>query len=279
MINTSRSGVVAPLRALPPTTPRTPLLNKFTAEVTQAKWPDAILDALDDFASRLLPVHVLGVGQMPRRTSDWRSIQLGKDVFLHRSAPVEWWNEYAAKAAQGYDPGIMMAKTSLVAYTWTETMQKLEPVGIDRWPYELARKYGIRDALTCCVGQRWLVAYWSNQVLCNLLTHPLRILLIAAAAFAALRFRTSDRGPQTVCRSASHNASGTCRFAVGLIGDGRQRNGQTAWYRPGDCAQPSQEGAKQARRSQPLTRGGGSNPAAAHPLSCDLLAMQRTTAS
>ena len=188
MINTSRSGVVAPLRALPATTPRTPLLNKFTAEVTQAKWPDAILDALDDFASRLLPVHVLGVGQMPRRTSDWRSIQLGKDVFLHRSAPVEWWNEYAAKAAQGYDPGIMMAKTSLVAYTWTETMQKLEPVGIDRWPYELARKYGIRDALTCCVGQRWLVAYWSHQVLCNLLTHPLRILLIAAAAFAALRF-------------------------------------------------------------------------------------------
>jgi LuxR family quorum sensing-dependent transcriptional regulator len=80
-----------------------------------------------------------------------------------------------------------MAKTSLVAYTWTETMQSLEPIGVDRWPFELALKSGIRDALTCCVGQRWLVAYWSRQVLCSLLTHPLRIFLIAAAGFAAMR--------------------------------------------------------------------------------------------
>jgi len=169
------------------TTPPTPLLSKFTVHVARAKTPDDILDALDDFASKLLPINVLGVGRIPKRTSDWRSIQLGIDVFLHPSAPVEWWNEYAAKAAHGYDPGIMMAKCSLVAYTWTETMRMLEPVGVDRWPYELALKYGIRDALTCCVGQRWLVAYWSRQVLCHVLTDPLRLLLIAAAGFAALR--------------------------------------------------------------------------------------------
>src|SRR5262245_13118894 len=183
---TSKSGVVVAFRA-PATTPSTPLLNKFTSHVSRAKTVIAILDGLDEFASRLLPVNVLGVGRMPQRTSDWRSIELGKDVFLHQSAPVGWWNEYATKAAQGYDPGIMMAKTSLVAYTWTETMQALEPIGVDRWPYELALKYGIRDALTCCVGQRWLVAYWSRQVLCNLLTHPVRMLLIAAAGFAAAR--------------------------------------------------------------------------------------------
>ena len=79
------------------------------------KTPDEVLDALDDFASKLLTINVLGAGRMPLLTSDWPSIQLGKDVFLHSSAPVEWWNEYAAMAAQGYDPGIMMAKTSLVA--------------------------------------------------------------------------------------------------------------------------------------------------------------------
>jgi DNA-binding CsgD family transcriptional regulator len=165
----------------------TPLLSKFTSRVSKAKTPSEILDALDDFASRLLPINVLGAGRMPPRTSDWPSIELGKDVFLHASAPVEWWNEYASLAAQGYDPGIMMAKTSLVAYTWTETMQMLEPIGAERWPYELALKYGIRDALTCCVGQRWLVAYWSRQVLTNVLTQPLRLLLIAAAGFAAQR--------------------------------------------------------------------------------------------
>jgi DNA-binding CsgD family transcriptional regulator len=182
-----KGAVSVAYKAVSTTTPPTPLLNKFTAQVTRAKTPEAILDALDDFASKLLPINALGVGRMPQRTSDWRSIQLGKDVFLHSSAPVEWWNEYAAKAAHGYDPGIMMAKTSLVAYTWTETMQMLEPIGIDRWPYELALKYGIRDALTCCVGQRWLVAYWSRQVLTNSMTQPLRMLLIAAAGFAALR--------------------------------------------------------------------------------------------
>jgi DNA-binding CsgD family transcriptional regulator len=203
---THKRGTVVPLKVVPTGTPPTPLLNKFTEDVTRARTPGDVLDGFDDFASKLLPVNVLGVGRMPQRTSDWRSIQLGRDVFLHSSAPVEWWNEYAAKAAHGYDPGIMMAKSSLVAYTWTETMQMLEPIGIDRWPYELARKYGIRDALTCCVGQRWLVAYWSRQVLCNAMTHPLRMLLIAAAGFAALRLeqvigddprRVGDRPPIT----------------------------------------------------------------------------------
>jgi DNA-binding CsgD family transcriptional regulator len=174
-------------KAVPTTAPPTPLLNKFSNGVIRAKTPGQILDGLDEFASTILPINVLGVGRMPQRTSDWRSIELGREVFLHSSAPAGWWDEYAARAAEGYDPGIMMAKTSLVAYTWTETMRALEPIGIDRWPYELALKYGIRDALTCCVGQRWLVAYWSRQVLCNVLTHPLRMLLIAAAGFAALR--------------------------------------------------------------------------------------------
>jgi DNA-binding CsgD family transcriptional regulator len=184
--HTRKSGVVLPFRARA-APPSTPLLNKFTTHVSRAKTPDAILDGLDEFASRLLPVNVLGAARMPQRTSDWRSVKLGKDVFLHGSAPVDWWKEYAANAAKGYDPGIMMAKTSLMAYTWTETMQALDPIGIDRWPYDLALKYGIRDALTCCVGQRWLVAYWSRQVLCDSLTQPLRILLIAAAGFAASR--------------------------------------------------------------------------------------------
>jgi DNA-binding CsgD family transcriptional regulator len=175
------------IHALVTRSPPTPLLSKYTNRVSKAKTPNETLDALDDFASHLLPIDVLGAGRMPLLTSDWPSIQLGRDVFLHSSAPVDWWNEYAAKAAHGYDPGIMMAKTSLVAYTWTETMRTLGPIGTERWPYELALKYGIRDALTCCVGQRWLVAYWSRHVLTNVLTQPLRLLLIAAAGFAAQR--------------------------------------------------------------------------------------------
>jgi hypothetical protein len=40
-----------------------------------------------------------------------------------------------------------------------------EPVGIDRWAYELALKYGMRDGFICPVGGRWAVAFWSRKVL------------------------------------------------------------------------------------------------------------------
>jgi DNA-binding NarL/FixJ family response regulator len=43
------------------------------------------------------------------------------------------------------------------------------------------------DALTCSVGRRWLVSYWSPRVLGSVLTQPMRIILSAAASFAALR--------------------------------------------------------------------------------------------
>lgn len=75
----------------------------------------------------------------------------------------------------------MMARSSLIARTGTETMQMLDPIGIDRWPYELSLKYGMRDALTCSAGRRWLVAYWSGQTLSKTLTQPFRIILFAAA--------------------------------------------------------------------------------------------------
>jgi LuxR family quorum sensing-dependent transcriptional regulator len=63
----------------------------------------------------------------------------------------------------------------------------VEPIGIDQWTHELALKYGMRDGLTCPIGGRWVVAFWSPKVLCNILTQPMRIMIFAAASFAALR--------------------------------------------------------------------------------------------
>jgi LuxR family quorum sensing-dependent transcriptional regulator len=88
-----------------------------------------------------------------------------------------------------FNPGLMIARSSLMACTWTETMQMLDPIGIDRWPYEVALKYGMRDAFLCSVGRKWMVCYWSPQVLNSVLTPPLRIILFAAASFAALRLQ------------------------------------------------------------------------------------------
>lgn len=146
-----------------------------------------MLNVLQAFASKFLPLNVLGAARIPLQTSDWRSTRLGRDGFLQASVPDGWWEDYASMAKLEYDPGIMMARSSLMACTWTETMLMLDPIGIDRWPYELSLKYGMRDALTCSVGRRWLVAYWSGQTLSKTLTQPFRIILFAAASFVALR--------------------------------------------------------------------------------------------
>jgi DNA-binding NarL/FixJ family response regulator len=52
----------------------------------------------------------------------------------------------------------------------------------------------MRDGLTCPVGRRWLIVYWSPKVLSDVLTQPMRIILFAVASFAALRLEqlTSD---------------------------------------------------------------------------------------
>jgi hypothetical protein len=63
----------------------------------------------------------------------------------------------------------------------------MQPIGVDKWSYELALKYGMRDGLTCPIGGRWVVGFWSRKELSNVLTQPIRILLFAAASFAALR--------------------------------------------------------------------------------------------
>jgi DNA-binding CsgD family transcriptional regulator len=167
--------------------PAMPVLTAFTNRMADCATPGEVLDALNELATSYLPLSVLGAARIPLKLSDWRSTRLGRDAFLHSSVPAGWWEEYSVLASTDYDPGVMMARSSLMACSWTETMRMLDPIGIDRWPYELALKYGIRDAFTCCVGRRWLVSYWSPQVLSNVLTQPLRIVLFAVASFAALR--------------------------------------------------------------------------------------------
>ena len=175
-------------RAVVATISATPHLTEFTDHVGERDTPAGVLDALNDLASKCGHLSVLGAARFPLKASDWRSTRLEKDVFLHSSAPEGWWDEYAAMAKHEPDLGMMMAKSSLMSCTWTETMKMLDPVGIDRWPHDLALQYGMRDGLTCSVGRRWLVVYWSPKVLSeDVLTPPKRIILFAAASFAALR--------------------------------------------------------------------------------------------
>jgi LuxR family quorum sensing-dependent transcriptional regulator len=162
-------------------------LLDYASRIEELATTNDVLDRLHEVIARSLPLGVLGAARFPVRDTDWSSMRLGKSVFLHKETPEGWWEEYDALAQGKFRPNLFLAKSSLASHTWTEVRRLFEPIGVDRWSDELALKYGMRDGLTCPVGGRWVVAFWSRKVLCNILAQPARILIFAAANFAALR--------------------------------------------------------------------------------------------
>jgi len=162
-------------------------LIDYASRVEDLQSPGDVLDGLHAITTRSLPLSVLAATRFPLKSGDWGSIQLGKSAFLHKEVPNGWWEEYNHLARDKFRPILFLAMSSMASCTWTEVKRMLEPIGIDRWADELALKYGMRDGLTCPVGGRWVVAFWSRKELSNILTPPQRIMIFAAASFAALR--------------------------------------------------------------------------------------------
>jgi DNA-binding CsgD family transcriptional regulator len=178
MVSTQQLAVFADLQAK---------LIDYAGRVEDLPTPIDVLDELHVITTKCLPLSILGAARFPLMSTDWESIQLGKSIFLHKGVPKGWWDEYQAMARGKFRPILFLAMSSMASRTWTEVLRMLEPIGIDRWPHELALKHGMRDGLTCPVGGRWVVAFWSRRELSTILTLPVRILIFAAASFAALR--------------------------------------------------------------------------------------------
>jgi DNA-binding CsgD family transcriptional regulator len=163
------------------------MLIDYATRVDALRTPGDVLDELHGITTRGLPLNVLGAGRFPLKSTDWEAIHLGKSVFLHKDVPQGWWEEYIALAPGKFRPMLYLAKSSMASCTWTEVKRMLEPIGVDRWSDELALKYGMRDGLTCPIGGRWVVAFWSRRDLSKILHERMRIAIFAAASFAALR--------------------------------------------------------------------------------------------
>jgi DNA-binding CsgD family transcriptional regulator len=161
-------------------------LVDYCGRIEALRSPSEVLDGLHAVTTQHLPLAVLGAARFPM-TGDWNSLQLGKSAFLHSSVPDGWWEEYCALAHGKFRPMLFLAVTSLTSYTWTEARRMFQPIGVDKWTYELALRYGMRDGFTCPVGGRWVVAFWSRKELSNIITGPMRILIYAAASVATLR--------------------------------------------------------------------------------------------
>src|SRR5436190_2815100 len=162
-------------------------LVDYASHIGELRTSDEVLEALHAIITKSLPLRVLGAVRFPVSAAGWNEIRLGKSVFLHKDLPDGWWEDHVALSHGKFSPILFLARSSLASFTWTEVQRLFEPVGVDRWYHELALKYGMRDGLTCPVGGRWAVAFWSRRVLCKILTQPCRIMIFAAANFAALR--------------------------------------------------------------------------------------------
>jgi len=162
-------------------------LIDYTAEVGRYGTPASLLDALDQTVTKDTALMVLGAKRFGVNVRDRNGLKVGENVFLHKSVPEGWWDEYLVLSQRAFTPALTLARHCLAPFTWTECLRMFAPIGIDRWAHELGLKYGMRDGLTCPVGGRWVVVFWSRKVLSNSLSPELRALLFMAANFAAIR--------------------------------------------------------------------------------------------
>jgi DNA-binding CsgD family transcriptional regulator len=162
---------------------------RFACSGASMKKPDEVLDCLHQVSFQHCKINVLLAGLFPLRWGDMSSLELGKTVFLHDSAPQGWWEEWLELSRQHPSAGLALAQLSMSPFIRSELMQQLEPLGIERWPVELALKFGMRDGLTCPIGGRWVIAYWSPQVLSQNFSDEVRAILFMGATFAAIRLQ------------------------------------------------------------------------------------------
>jgi LuxR family quorum sensing-dependent transcriptional regulator len=162
-------------------------LIDYSMEVAHLGSPDEVLNRLHEIVSEKTRLRMHGASRFSVKFGDWRRIELGKNVFFHKDVPHGWVAEWTALVAGGHPLALMTARRYLAPFTWKELSAMLDPVGADRWPFELALKHGMRDGYLCPVGGRWVVGFWSPRALENGFTQQARGLLNMAAAAAAFR--------------------------------------------------------------------------------------------
>ena len=171
---------------------------QFMSGIETLETPDALLDGLHKATHSVPSLNVLGAARFPIRWGDWSGFEKNKTVFLHKSVPAGWFEEHTELTKRHPGPSITFAQLSMAPFTLTDIMRMMEPLGIDRWPIDLALKYGMRDSFNCPVAGRWVVIFWSPNVLA--LSEETRAVLLMGATFTAIRLQNSF--PRTPAGSA-----------------------------------------------------------------------------
>ena len=80
---------------------RTKLID-YSMEVEGVNTPDEVLNRLDAITSDKNPIRVHGANKFSVKLGDWRRIEVGKNVFVHRDVPRGWLEEWVAFVASGH---------------------------------------------------------------------------------------------------------------------------------------------------------------------------------
>jgi DNA-binding CsgD family transcriptional regulator len=162
-------------------------LLKYSRDVAKADTPDDVLAQLDAITSQGLHLNVFLAARFPQKVMDWNSLKIGETVFLHGKIARAWWEEWIRQVPHKLPVGAALAQASLAPHSMTDSLQILQPIGVDRWGHELALKHGIREAYLFPVGGRWLLSFWSPKPIPKSLDQSIKIILSGAACFAVLR--------------------------------------------------------------------------------------------
>jgi LuxR family quorum sensing-dependent transcriptional regulator len=194
---------------------------RFAAQIHAYRSPDEVLDSLHKVTLAACNISVLVAGLLPLRWGDWSGFENGKTVFLHKSAPDGWWEEWLELSRMHSNPGLALARLSLAPFIRSEMMTMLQPLGIDRWAVDLE----LNTAFATAWCARWAGAGCSRtgRARFYLSASPTRLGLVFSwePTFAAIRLQQLA-GPHV--GRISQPASLTARelAVLRLLSDGRQ---------------------------------------------------------
>src|SRR5262249_9209970 len=102
-------------------------------------------------------------GRFPEKVGDWEAVKEGETLFWHKSVPKEWQREYEMMRVNRYDPIIMLARTGISPFAWSETPDMLNLVGGELWVHESLHSYGLRAVATTSISARWIIYFWTPK--------------------------------------------------------------------------------------------------------------------
>src|SRR5262245_9254244 len=87
-------------------------LIDYSTEVGELRSPDAVLDRLHDITASSF-INVQGANRFSAKVGNWRHLEIGKSIFIHRSVPQGFVEEWAAFVCSGLPIGLMTARIYL----------------------------------------------------------------------------------------------------------------------------------------------------------------------